>query len=82
MTAQEQSQQDGEGEVQVQESGPDGLEVFLAYLDTKSGRSVWNFGWLFLREEVVANNLLQAQAALTGRLLNSNSTWRGCEWLF
>ncbi len=61
MTAQEQSHQDGEGEVQVQESGPDGLEVFLAYLDTESGLLVRNFGWLSLREEVVANNLLRAQ---------------------
>jgi len=78
MTAQEQSQQDGEGEVQVQESGPDGLEVFLAYLDTERGRSVRNFGWLSLWEEVVA----AVAAALTGRLINSNGTRRGCEWLF
>lgn len=38
MTAQEQRQQDGEGEVQVQESGPDGFEVFLPHLDSESGR--------------------------------------------
>ncbi len=48
MTAQEQSRQDGEGEVQEQESGPDGLEVFLAYLDKESKRSDRNFGWLSL----------------------------------
>lgn len=61
MTAQEKSQQDGEGEVQVQEFGSNGLEVFLAYLDKESGSSFRNFGWLSLWEEVVANNLLQAQ---------------------
>ena len=60
MKAQGRIQQDGEGKVQVQESGPDGLEVFLAYLDTRSGRSVRNFGWLSLWEEVVVYNLLQA----------------------
>ena len=57
MTDQEQSQQDGEG----QESGPDRLKAVPAYLDTESGRSVQNFGWLSLWEEVVAHNLLQAQ---------------------
>ncbi len=60
MTPQEQSRQDGEEEMQEQESGPDGLEVFLAYLDSESGRSVRNFGRLSLWEELVPNNLLQA----------------------
>lgn len=60
MKAQEQIQKDGKGKVQVQESDPDGLEVFLTYLDTESGHSVRNFGWLSLWEEVVAYNLLQA----------------------